>query len=61
MARLAVNIESIGYLRSLSGTDSPDPLSAAVYAEVGGADGIVCPVNENLSPVSSLREQGFFV
>lgn len=52
MARLGLNIAEIAYLRSFSNTDEPDPLSAVAYAEVGGADGIVCPVKEEWRPVT---------
>lgn len=52
MARLGVNIESIAVLRELSGGSVPDPVSGVVYAEVGGCDGIVCPLKEDLRPVT---------
>jgi pyridoxine 5-phosphate synthase len=52
MARLGVNIEAVAYLRSQSNLHLPDPLSAVGYAEIGGADGIVCPIHETLNPVT---------
>ncbi len=51
MARLGIDIEKVAALRDL-GAEKADPLRAAVYAEVGGADGIVCPLNEGLRPVT---------
>lgn len=51
MARLGINIESIAGLRELSTGSVPDPVSAAVYAEMGGCDGIVCPLKEDLRPI----------
>jgi pyridoxine 5-phosphate synthase len=47
MARLGVNIESIAILRE-NGVESADPLTTAMLAELGGADGIVCPLREEL-------------
>lgn len=52
MARLGVNVSGIAELRSLVGQNDPDPVSAALYAEVGGADGIVCRVREDLRPIT---------
>ena len=40
MARLGVNIEKVAELRGIGGQAGPDPVSAAVFAEVGGSDGI---------------------
>lgn len=51
MARLGVNIESIAALRELGMYAEPDPVTAAIYAEVGGCDGIVCPLRDELKPV----------
>ena len=52
MARLGVNIKPIAQLRQLANDIEPDPVTAAVYAELGGADGIVCPVKEEFQPVT---------
>jgi len=52
MARLGVNISEIAELRSDINITEPDPVSAAVFAEVGGADGIVCPLREELTPIT---------
>ena len=52
MARLGVNIEAIAALRGLRKQKQPDPISVAVYAEVGGSDGIVCPLREDLHPIT---------
>jgi len=47
MARLGVNLEAIAILRE-NGVASADPLMTAMMAELGGADGIVCPMREEL-------------
>jgi pyridoxine 5-phosphate synthase len=52
MARLGVNIESIAALRLLGHKSEADPITASIYAEVGGCDGIVCPVKEGFQPVT---------
>ena len=52
MARLGVNIRQIAALKEMGGCKEPDPVSAAVLAEIGGADSIVCSVNESLKPVT---------
>ena len=44
MARLGVNIECIAALRNRGKRSTPDPVSAVVFAEIGGSDGIVCPL-----------------
>jgi len=41
MAGLAVNVDHIATLRQLRGVSYPDPVAAAVLAELAGADGIV--------------------
>ncbi|MBN1779520.1 pyridoxine 5'-phosphate synthase [bacterium] len=51
MARLGVNIEAIAMIRE-SGVTGADPLTIAILSELGGADGIVCPLREGLSVVS---------
>ena len=52
MARLGVNVSSIAELRGLGKKNDPDPTAAALYAEVGGADGIVCPIREEMRPIT---------
>lgn len=47
MARLGVNIEAIAKLRECN-VKNADPLVIAMLAELGGADGIVCPLQEGL-------------
>ncbi|MGI9628005.1 MAG: pyridoxine 5'-phosphate synthase, partial [Longimicrobiales bacterium] len=38
--RLYINIDHVATVRQARGTDEPDPVRAAVLAELGGADGI---------------------
>jgi len=52
MARLGFNVEKIAALREMGKSVDPDPVSATVFAEVGGADGIVCPLNEAMRPIT---------
>lgn len=47
MAGLAVNIDHIATLRQARGTSYPDPVAAAVIAEMAGADGIVAHLRED--------------
>jgi len=47
MATLAVNVDHIATLRQARGADYPDPVAAAVLAEIGGADGIVVHLRED--------------
>lgn len=47
MAGLAVNIDHIATLRQARGTRYPDPVAAAVIAEMAGADGIVAHLRED--------------
>jgi pyridoxine 5-phosphate synthase len=47
MAGLAVNIDHIATLRQARGTAYPDPVAAAVIAELAGADGIVVHLRED--------------
>jgi len=48
MARLGVNIEKAALLRAGSKNPDPDPVSIAVLAEIGGADGIVCRLRKDM-------------
>ena len=45
--RLAVNIDHIATLREARGGIEPDPVHAAVLAELAGASGIVCHLRED--------------
>lgn len=47
MAGLAVNVDHIATLRQARGTAYPDPVAAAVLAELAGADGIVVHLRED--------------
>ena len=47
MARLGVNVDHIATLRQARGGHEPDPIFAAVLAELGGADGIVVHLRED--------------
>ncbi|MGH7483150.1 MAG: pyridoxine 5'-phosphate synthase [Longimicrobiales bacterium] len=45
--RLHVNIDHVATLREARRTDEPDPVRAAVLAELGGADGITVHLRED--------------
>lgn len=47
MARLGVNIDHVATVRQARGADEPDPIWAAVEAELGGADGITFHLRED--------------
>ena len=47
MARLAVNIDHIATLREARKGIEPDPIHAAVLAELAGADGIIVHLRED--------------
>ncbi|BBO80624.1 pyridoxine 5'-phosphate synthase [Desulfosarcina ovata subsp. sediminis] len=47
MAGLAVNIDRVATLREASQAATPDPIAAALLAELAGADGIVCHLRED--------------
>ncbi len=47
MAGLAVNIDHIATIREARKVSYPDPVAAAVIAELAGADGIVCHLRED--------------
>lgn len=52
MARLSVNVEKAALLRNLGGNREADPVKAAVIAELGGCDGIVCTIREGFSTIT---------
>lgn len=47
MARLGVNIDHVATIREARRTNEPDPVWAAVLAELGGADGITLHLRED--------------
>lgn len=47
MIRLGVNIDHIATLRNARGGQEPDPVQAALFAELGGADNITCHLRED--------------
>jgi pyridoxine 5-phosphate synthase len=51
MARLCIKVELAARFRELGRALHIDPVVAAMYAEVGGADGIVCTLKEEFRPV----------
>ncbi|MGH7810312.1 MAG: pyridoxine 5'-phosphate synthase, partial [Candidatus Binatia bacterium] len=47
MIRLGVNVDHVATVRQARGTESPDPVEAALRAEKGGADGITVHLRED--------------
>lgn len=47
MARLGVNIDHVATIRQARGGSEPDPVAAAVIAELAGADGITIHLRED--------------
>ncbi len=47
MNKLGVNIDHVATVRQARGADEPDPVWAAVQAELGGADGITIHLRED--------------
>jgi pyridoxine 5-phosphate synthase len=47
MIRLGVNIDHVATVRQARGERYPDPVQAAVMAELGGADNITCHLRED--------------
>ncbi len=47
MVRLGVNIDHVATVRQARGVKEPDPIAAATFAELAGADGIVCHLRED--------------
>ncbi len=45
--RLYVNLDHVATVREARRTDEPDPVRAAVLAELGGADGITVHLRED--------------
>ncbi len=47
MARLGVNVDHVATVRQARGGREPDPIAAAILAELAGADGIVVHLRED--------------
>ena len=47
MKSLCVNVDHIATIREARKTNEPDPIHAAVLAELGGADGITIHLRED--------------
>lgn len=47
MRRLGVNVDHVATLRQARGGHEPDPIAAAVLAQLGGADGLVVHLRED--------------
>jgi pyridoxine 5-phosphate synthase len=47
MIRLGINIDHVATVRNARGEAYPDPVQAAVLAELGGADNITCHLRED--------------
>lgn len=47
MAKLCVNIDHVATVRQARRIDEPDPVAAAILAELGGAAGITCHLRED--------------
>ncbi|MFW6193089.1 MAG: pyridoxine 5'-phosphate synthase, partial [Gemmatimonadota bacterium] len=45
--RLYINVDHVATVREARQTDEPDPVRAAVLAELGGADGITVHLRED--------------
>jgi pyridoxine 5-phosphate synthase len=52
MAKLGVCIEPVALLRDRGRVAEADPVLAAVWADMGGADLIVCPLREGMHPLT---------
>jgi pyridoxine 5-phosphate synthase len=52
MPKLGVNIEPVALLREKGRIQDADPVTAALMAELGGADLIVCTLREGFRPVT---------
>jgi pyridoxine 5-phosphate synthase len=47
MVKLGVNVDHVATVREARKTNEPDPVAAAITAELAGADGIVCHLRED--------------
>jgi len=52
MQRLAIDIDTVAYVRNLLDGNEPDPVHAIVLAEIGGAESIVCYLRDDLRTVN---------
>jgi pyridoxine 5-phosphate synthase len=52
MHRLAIDIDTVAYVRNLLNGKEPDPVHALVMAEIGGAESIVCYLRDDLRTVN---------
>ncbi len=50
--RLGVNVDHVATVRQARRTDEPDPVAAAMLAELAGADSIVCHLREDRRHIS---------
>jgi len=53
MIRLGVNVDHVATIREARKTNEPDPVAAAILAELAGADGIVCHLREDRRHISN--------
>ena len=53
MVRLGVNVDHVATIREARKTNEPDPVAAAILAELAGTDGIVCHLREDRRHVSN--------
>lgn len=51
MRRIALDIDPIAYIRNIMRSKEPDPISATIMAELGGAESIVCYLRDDLATV----------
>lgn len=51
MRRIALDIDPIAYIRNIMRTNQPDPISATIMAELGGAESIVCYLRDDHATV----------
>ncbi|MDO8957496.1 MAG: pyridoxine 5'-phosphate synthase, partial [Deltaproteobacteria bacterium] len=47
MPKLSVNVDHVATLRQARGGKQPDPVAAAIIAELAGADGIIVHLRED--------------
>ena len=51
MRRIALDIDPIAYIRNIMRSKEPDPISATIMAELGGAESIVCYLRDDHATV----------
>src|ERR1700761_8944259 len=56
--RLGVNVDHVATVRQARGGDNPDPVRAAILAEVAGADGITAHLREDRRHISDADTAG---